>query len=138
MSSLRSVSPLPTDSLDNVPASLLPKYEGRWLFRRSRRLMLVLFAAAVTVIVLFSQHPLVAEYTQAYRNSLDAHSSTLPQATASLTAPPATHTPTVAIERPAEPIVFALIMYKEGSAKEGAVLMKVCVCLTGTMLETPW
>jgi hypothetical protein len=80
-------------------------YDGRLVAVRSRprRLMFLLFAAVLATIVLFSRH--LAEPIGA---SLGLHSlSTSPQNTA------------------LEPVVFALIMFSESSATEGAILLKV-------------
>jgi hypothetical protein len=80
-------------------------YDGRLAVRtRPRRLMFLLFAAAVATIILFSRHPLLAEPMAA---SLGLHSSSLAQNSA------------------LEPVVFALIMFSEASATEGAILLKV-------------
>jgi hypothetical protein len=61
--------------------------------------MFLLFAAAFATIVLLSRHPI--------GTSLGLHSSSPPQNTA------------------LEPVVFALIMFSESSATEGAILLKV-------------
>jgi hypothetical protein len=80
-------------------------YDGRLAVRtRPRRLMYLLFAAAFAMIVLFSRHPSLAEPVGA---SLGLHSPSPPQNTA------------------LEPVVFALIMFSESSATEGAILLKV-------------
>ena len=81
-------------------------YDGRLAVRsRPRRLMFLLFAAAFATIVFFSRHPLLAEPIGA---KLGLHSpSALTQHTAG------------------EPVVFALIMFSESSATEGAILLKV-------------
>jgi len=42
-----------------------------------------------------------------------------------ITAPSSVHTVTVEVERQLEPVVFALLMFSENSAKEGAILLKV-------------
>jgi hypothetical protein len=77
-------------------------YDGRLGVRsRPRRLMFLLFAAAFAMIVLFSRHPSLAEPIGA---SLGLHSSSTPAV---------------------EPVVFALIMFSESSATEGAILLKV-------------
>jgi hypothetical protein len=64
--------------------------------------MLLLFAAAFVTIVLFSRH------SQSYGAPLGFHSSASPQNAAFL-----------------QPVAFALIMFSEASAKEGAILLKV-------------
>jgi hypothetical protein len=84
----------------------LSMYEGRLGYRtRPRRLVILLLAATFIVIVLFSRHHFPpAEPAQ------------------SLGAP---HAGPLAQYPPVEPVVFALIMYSEGSATEGAILLKV-------------
>jgi hypothetical protein len=67
--------------------------------------MFLLFAAGLATIILLSRHSLLPEPIGA---SLGFHSSSPPQNTAM------------------EPVVFALIMFSESSATEGAVLLKVC------------
>jgi len=69
--------------------------------------MILLFGAAVAALVFFSQHSLLSE------SSLDPRPLISPQNTVA-TAP-----------FTVEPVVFALIMYSENSAKEGAILIKV-------------
>lgn len=99
-------------------------YDGRNPLRtRPRRFMALIFAAGFAIVILLSQHPLLAEYTQSYRSSLDAHASDSP--TDMITAPSSVHTVTVEVERQLEPVVFALLMFSENSAKEGAILLKV-------------
>jgi hypothetical protein len=66
--------------------------------------MFLLFAAAFATIILFSRNPLLAEPMGA---SLGFHSLSPPQNGAM------------------EPVVFALIMFSESSATEGAILLKV-------------
>ena len=81
---------------------------------RPRRLMVLLFAAIFVVIILFSRRPFLAE----------------PEFSDSYGAPPGLHaSATLAQRRSAEPVVFALIMYSESSAIEGAILMKVLLQL---------
>ena len=88
--------------LYNVQA--IPIYDGRLAVRtRPRRLMFLLFAAAFATFVLFSRHSFLTEPIGA---SLGFHSSS-PQNIAM------------------EPVVFALIMFSESSATEGAILLKV-------------
>ena len=79
-------------------------FDGRLAARMPRRLMFLLVAVAFATVILFSRRPLLAEPTGA---SLDLHSPSLPQNT------------------PLEPVVFALIIVSEDSAKEGAILLKV-------------
>jgi fatty acid desaturase len=94
-----------------------PSYDGRMAFRtRPRRLMLLLFAAVFLTIVLFSRH----EPTQSYGASLGF-------------APQAPHD--VASLARLHPVVFALIMYSEASAMEGAILVKVTFFFFITRLE---
>jgi hypothetical protein len=84
--------------------------------------MVLLFAATVTTLVLFSQRAFLSEYIQSYRASLVLNPPNSPQDTITLT--PLVAQPVV-VERPMEPVVFGLIMYSETSAKEGAILLKV-------------
>jgi len=103
--SLTPLQPLQFDSLDDVqktPFSLL--YDGRLPFRVRPRQMILLFAAAITTLVLFSQRSLFLE------SSLDNR--------------PPVSSPFAAVQT-TEPVVFALIMYSENSAREGAILLKV-------------
>jgi hypothetical protein len=86
---------------DGQTTPSLSVYEGRMAYRtRPRRLMLLLFAAAFVTIVLFSRH------SQSYGAPLGFHSS-------------------ASLQNAASPVVFALIMFSEASAKEGAILLKV-------------
>jgi len=123
-----------SDSLDDVQAtSFLLTSDGRRPFRaRPRRLMMLLFAAAVATLVLFSQRSLISEYFQPYQASLIPH-PLIPPSSAAPTATPVMQTEVV--ERPVEPVVFALLMYSETSAKEGAILLKV-LSLTQIDIET--
>ena len=84
-------------------------YEGRLGYRtRPRRLVILLLAATFIVIVLFSRHHFPpAEPAQ------------------SLGAPFSPHAGPLAQYPPVEPVVFALVVYSEGSATEGAILLKV-------------
>jgi hypothetical protein len=66
--------------------------------------MILLFAVAITTLLLFSQRSLFSE------SSLDDR--------------PPTSSPFAAVQT-TEPVVFALIMYSENSAREGAILLKV-------------
>lgn len=92
-------------------------YDGRLTARSlPRRLMFLLIAVASASIILFSRHPLFAESTVA---SLGLHVSCPPQNTPLLDSPNAPQ------NTPLEPVVFALIMVRERSAKEGAILLKV-------------
>jgi hypothetical protein len=86
-------------------------YEGRLAYRsRPRRLMVLLFAALFVIIILFSRQPFVAEP--------EPHESRGAALGFHATSPIAQH-------RHVEPVVFALVMYSESSATEGAILMKV-------------
>ena len=98
----------PPDSPDDVQVTSF-LYDDRRSFRaRSRHLIILLFGAAVAALVFFSQHSLLSE------SLLDPRPLISPQNTV------ATAPSTVV-----EPVVFALIMYSENSAKEGAILIKV-------------
>jgi hypothetical protein len=76
--------------------------------------MVLLFAVIFVVIILFSRRPFLAEPEppELYGAPLGLHASA-----------------TLAQHRSAEPVVFALIMYSESSAIEGAILMKVLLQL---------
>ena len=103
--SLTPLQPLQLDSLDDVqktPFSLL--YDGRLPFRVRPRQMILLFAVAIATLVLFSQLCLFSESPLDYR--------------------PPVSSPFAAVQV-TEPVVFALIMYSENSAREGAILLKV-------------
>ena len=123
---------------DEVNTTLLRlKHEARQHLRtRPRRVIMLLFAAAFVsiIVVLFSwQHSLPIDYVQVqrYKCPLDSQSlftsdlcESLPLPThAVTTVSPSIHT--VVVEPPVEPVVFALIVHSESSAKEGAVLLKV-------------
>lgn len=87
-----------------------PMKDGRLAVRtRPRRLMFLLFAAALATIILFSRHSLLTEPMGA---TLGLNSPSSPQNTA------------------VEPVVFALIMFSESSAMEGAILLKVKLFLS--------
>jgi hypothetical protein len=109
------------------------KYEARQHLRaRPRRVMIFLFVAAFLSVILFSQqHPFSADYVRHDEGPLDSQtlfasdlyeSLPLPPNTV-VTASPSMHT--VVVEPHVEPVVFALVMYSESSAKEGAILLKV-------------
>jgi hypothetical protein len=111
------------------PTSHLLKYEGRQPFRtRFRRVMFLLCAIAIVCIVLFSKQHGYAEHAP-YQAPLSPTSlvpklpENLPPSTITIMAPPSIQT--LIVEPSVEPVVFALIMYSEPSAKEGAVLLKV-------------
>jgi len=131
----RSFTPLrlgQPDSLDDVQAtSFLLTSDSRQPFRRRPlHLMILLFAVAVATLVLFSQRPLLSEYAQPglFPRPLNPKKGSAPS-----TATPVMQTEVV--ERPVEPVVFALLMYSETSAKEGAILLKV-TSLTQVDIET--
>jgi hypothetical protein len=73
---------------------------------RPRHMVALLFAVAFVAIILFSRQSYGALFGV-------ANPSVSPQNALS------------ANQIPQEPVVFALIMYSESSAKEGAILMKV-------------
>jgi hypothetical protein len=80
-------------------------YDSRLPVRtRPRRFTFLLLAAALATIILFSRHSL---FTSPMGTSLGLHSPSSPQNIAM------------------EPVVFALIMFSESSATEGAILLKV-------------
>ena len=126
-SSPRSPTPLQRRQLDGVDdiqmESFLLTYDGRRPLRtRPRRLLIPLFAWAVSILLLFSQRALLSKYIQPYR-ALPAHRPSISQNIVSPTGFPVT--PTVDAEDVVEPVVFALLMHSEVSAKEGAILLKV-------------
>jgi len=81
------------DSLDDVQVtSFLLTSDGRRPFRaRPRRLIMLLFAAAVAILVLFSQRPLVSEYFQPHQ-ALFIPRPLIPPSSATPTATPVTQT----------------------------------------------
>jgi len=91
--------------------------------------MFLLFAVAIVCVILFSRQHNHAEYAPD-RAPLGPPSffapklpENLPPGTITMTAPPAIQT--LIVEPSVEPVVFALVMYSEPSAKEGAILLKV-------------
>jgi len=86
-------------------------------------LLVLLFAAAVTTLLLFSQRPFLSENTKPHQAFFAPPPSISPQNTVPPTGSPAV--PTVAVEHAVEPVIFALLMHSEVSAKEGAILLKV-------------
>jgi hypothetical protein len=112
---------------DPYMTPFLFKYGARQPFRtRPRRVIFFLFAIAFVSIILFSQHHVLVEHAQPHHASLDPQTllhDSLPPSTITVTAPPAIQT--AFVEPPVEPVVFALVMYSESSAKEGAILLKV-------------
>ena len=98
---------------------------------RLRRVTVWLLISAFASVIFFSQYRLSKPYAQACQ-SFDHQISCLPgpqvdtpplTVTATWSAPPTTET--VIVESLVQPVVFALIMYSESSAKEGAILLKV-------------
>lgn len=105
------LQPLRLDSLNDAQeASFSLAYDNRLPFRaKPRHLMFLLFAAAVATLLLLSQLPFFSSPNS--RPSISAiNGAALNSSTA---------------VRTVEPVVFALIMYSESSAREGAVLLKV-------------
>jgi hypothetical protein len=132
-SSPRSPTPPPIDAVDDVSmTSLLLACGGRRPLRtRPRRLLALLFAAAVALLFLFSKYPLLSEQIQTYR----AFVTSRPSTSQKIVSPLGSHVvPLVVVEHAVEPVVFALLMHSEVSAKEGAVLLKV-ESLTSNDLE---
>jgi hypothetical protein len=117
----------PLDNTDDIQMAPLPStYDGRRPFRtRPRRLLALLFAAAlVTTLLLFSQRPFLSENIEPHRAFFAPRPSISLQNTVPLTGSPAV--PTAVVEHVAvEPVIFALLMHSEVSAKEGAILLKV-------------
>lgn len=121
----------PRSSPDDTQTSW---FGGKSLFRTRRRLTFWLFAATFASIVLYSHwlRPLGGEKYFDSCQPLDPQIPCVPElqvdpppltVTITRTAPPTTKT--VFVEPPVQPVVFALIMYSESSAKEGAVFLKV-------------
>lgn len=82
-------------------------YEGRLgCSTRPRQLVVLLFAVTFVTIILLSR--------QYYGALFGLYQSA-----------PSQNALSVANQHSGEPVVFALIMYSESSAKEGAILMKV-------------
>jgi hypothetical protein len=114
------------------PDGIQPSW--RSLFRTRRRVTFWLVGASFALIVLYShwEQPLGGEKILESCQSLDPQipcapdmhvDSPPPTVTITQTAPPTTKT--MIVEPPVQPVVFALIMYSESSAKEGAVFLKV-------------
>jgi hypothetical protein len=113
-SSLRSptfsdLEPLQLHSSDDVQeTSFAQPYDGRRSLRtRPRRFIIFLFVAAVAIIALFSERHL----------SEPSFYPGLPDSFQNAAPPNAIRT--------VEPVVITLIMYSEGAAREGAILLKV-------------
>lgn len=132
------LSPLPQNPPDDSQPepSLFQSswFGGRSPLRTRRRVIFCLFAATFALIVLYShwQQPLGGERYFESCQSLDPQVPCVPEqlinhplhtVTITQTAPPTTKT--MIVEPPVQPVVFALIMYSEVSAVEGAVLLKV-------------
>ena len=119
MTSSRSPSPsdlepLRRHSSDDVQeTSFALPYDGRRSsFRtRPRRLLVLLFVAALAVIAVFLERYLLSEPSESplYPSLPDTLQNVVPPS---------------AIQ-PVEPVVITLIMYSEDSAREGAILLKV-------------
>jgi hypothetical protein len=118
--SLSDLEPLQLHSSDDVQeTSFALPYDGRRFLRtRPRRLIAILFVAAVAIITLFSERHLLSE-PSLYPGLPDSFQNAAP--------PNAIRT--------VEPVVITLIMYSEGAAKEGAILLKVPF-LTSVHIET--
>ncbi|KAH9023197.1 hypothetical protein EDB84DRAFT_477760 [Lactarius hengduanensis] len=119
--------------------------DGSWhggiLLFRTQRVAFLLLATALASVVLFSgQHP-GEKHPQACQTS-DLQTTCMPDlrsdsppvtVTVTRTAPPTTKT--VIVEPPVQPVVFALVMFSESSAKEGAVLLKSAIMYTSRPLQ---
>lgn len=114
------LEPLQLHSPDDVQeTSFALPYDGRRSFRtKPRRLIVLLFVAAVAIIALFSERHLLSE------SSINPG---LPDSLQNVAPPNAIQT--------VEPVVITLIMYSEDSAREGAILLKVTF-LTPVGVET--
>jgi hypothetical protein len=98
--------------------------DQRPLCTRLSQLLILLVAAAVATVLLVSQRPLLSGRVQPYRVS--PPSSSRPAISQNVVTPTASSiVPTVSIEHAVGPVVFALLMHSEVSAKEGAILLKV-------------
>jgi hypothetical protein len=123
----------PHDSDEPYTTSFRLKNEARQHLRtRPRCVIMFLIAIAILSVILFSQqHLLPANYLQRYEDPLDLETSFDSDLDESLPVPTNMVTPTspsihtVVVEPPVDPVVFALIIYSESSAKEGAILLKV-------------
>ena len=127
MASHLSIPHHPRTSPDGTQSS----WNGGIPFRTRRRVTFLLLAAAFASIVFYSQKPLGEKYPQACQ-SLDPQITCVPELqvnspplTVTITRTAPSTTETVVVEPPVQPVVFALVMYSESSAKEGAVLLKV-------------
>ena len=118
--SLSDLERLQLHSPDEVQeTSFALPYDGRRSLRtRPRRLIVFLFVAAVAIIALFSERHLLSE-PSLYPGLPDSFQNAAP--------PNAIRT--------VEPVVITLIMYSEGAAREGAILLKVTF-LTSVDIET--
>jgi hypothetical protein len=124
----------PDDSQPESPWFQSSSFGSMSLFRTRRRVIFWLLGATFVLIGLYShwQYPLGGEKYFESCQSLDPQIPCVPSAqidspphtvTITQTAPPTTKT--MIVEPPVQPVVFALIMYSESSAMEGAVLLKV-------------
>ncbi|KAH9007513.1 hypothetical protein EDB83DRAFT_2236405 [Lactarius deliciosus] len=130
----RSTTYHPRNSLDGS------WHGGRSLFR-TRRVAFLLLAGALASIILFSQQLPGEKHPQACQPS-DPQTTCVPElridsppvtVTVTRTAPPTTKT--VIVEPPVQPVVFALVMFSESSAKEGAILLKSAIMYTSRPLQ---
>jgi hypothetical protein len=136
----------PDDSQPEPPWFQPSSFGGKSLFRTRRRVIIWLFAATFALIILYSywQHPLSGQKYFESCQSLDLQIPCVPETlidspphtvTITQTAPPTAKT--MIVEPPVEPVVFALIVYSESSAMEGAVLLKVlCYVLIAASCNT--
>jgi hypothetical protein len=136
----------PDDSQPEFPWFQSSSFGGKPLFRTRRRVIFWLFGATFALIILYThwQQPLGEERYFESCQSLDPQIPCVPEipfdspphtVTITQTAPPTTKT--MVVESPVEPVVFALIMYSESSAMEGAVLLKVlCYVLVAASCNT--
>ena len=123
---------------DSQPESSLFQsswFGGRSPLRTRRRVIFCLFVATFALIALYShwqRPPGVEKYFESCQ-SLDPEVPCVPEAlidsppqhTVTITQTAHSTTKTMIVEPPVQPVVFALIMYSESSAMEGAVLLKV-------------
>lgn len=148
---MASTDPSRPDSTESSPfvpsAYAYPAANDRWAFFRSRRrrLLFAICCIVVPALFLFSQPLLLQQDNrqcvdpldiEALRSHVDTPPQALPPTTVTVTASPALPptpvtvtapavTETVTLPQPLEPVKFALVMYYESAATEGAVLMKV-------------
>jgi hypothetical protein len=134
----------PDDSQPESPWFQSSSFGSMSLFRTRRRVIFWLLGATFVLIGLYShwQYPLGGEKYFESCQSLDPQIPCVPSAqidspphtvTITQTAPPTTKT--MIVEPPVQPVVFALIMYSESSAMEGAVLLKTAIMYTSRPLH---